>query len=119
MDKGSEFVRLEKFVDGLLAKYKFARNQCVELEAKLEERDAECEKLQAAIEELRGERNDVGDRVAGLIGRIEQWERELEASELEDTDQEESELENSELANQEAMEKHQGKLFQGDQPDTK
>lgn len=119
MDKGSEFVRLEKFVDDLLAKYKFARKQCVELEARLEERDAECEKLQATIEELRGERNDVGDRVAGLIERIEQWERELEASELEDADHQDPELENSELANQAAMEKQQGKLFQGDQPVTK
>ena len=37
MDKGSEFARLEEFVDNLLVKYKEARQQCVVLEAAIEE----------------------------------------------------------------------------------
>lgn len=104
MDKGSEFARLEEFVDNLLAKYKEARKQCAVLEAAIEERDAECEKLKATIEELRGERNVVGEKVSGLIERIEQWEKELAAGELEgETD----------------LAKLQGKLFQNDQASAK
>ena len=39
MDKGSEFARLEEFVENLLAKYKEARKQCAMLEAIIEERE--------------------------------------------------------------------------------
>ena len=115
MDKGSEFVRLEKFVDDLLAKYKMARERCASLEAKLEERDAECDTLKATIEELRGERNVVGDKVAGLIERIEQWEKELEASEQETGDQGKPEPDAGRMASQAALEKQQGKLFRNNQ----
>jgi len=99
MDDGGEFARLEEFVENLLAKYKEARRQCATLEAMVEERDAECEKLKATVDELRGERNIVGEKVSGLIERIEQWEKELEAGELESE---------ADLA------KLQGKLFQND-----
>ena len=104
MEKGSEFARLEDFVDNLLSKYKQARKQCVVLEAMIAERDAEREQLKATIEELRGERNIVGEKVSGLIERIEQWEKELEAGDFEgETD----------------LAKLQGKLFQNDQAATK
>lgn len=99
MDKGNEFARLEEFVENLLAKYRETRKQCATLEAMIEERDAECDKLKATIEELRGERNIVGEKVSGLIERIEQWERELEAGELEGGAD---------------LEKLQGKLFKND-----
>ena len=104
MDKGSEFVRLEEFVDNLLEKYKLAREKCVTLEAMIEERDAEFEKLKATIEELRSERNMIGEKVAGLIDRIEQWEQELESAEL---------------AGEDDLEKLQGKLFQNEHASAK
>jgi len=78
MENNAELVRLEQFVDSLLEKYKQLKQSCVTLEATLEQRDLECEKLKETIEELRSERSIVGDRVAGLIGRIEQWEVEQE-----------------------------------------
>ena len=104
MDKGSEFVRLEEFVDNLLEKYKLAREKCVTLEAMIEERDAEFEKLKATIEELRSERSMVGEKVAGLIDRIEQWEQELESAELTGEDD---------------LEKLQGKLFHNEHASAK
>jgi len=100
MDNGSEFVRLEEFINNLLAKYKLAREKCITLEAMIEERDAECEKLKATIEELRSERNLVGERVTGLIDHIEQWEKELETGEF---------------TGEDSLAKLQGKLFQNDQ----
>ena len=78
MDGNSEIARLEQFVDNLLGKYKRLKEMFHTLEVKLEERDSECDQLKATIEELRGERTEVGSRVAALLGRIEQWEAEQE-----------------------------------------
>ncbi len=82
MENKTELVRLEEFVDNLLAKYKQMKETCATLEIMLEERDAECSKLMETIGELRSERSVVGERVTGLIDRIEQWESELEGDEL-------------------------------------
>lgn len=79
MENNAELVRLEQFVDSLLAKYKQLKQSYVTLEATLGQRDLECEKLKETVEELRSERTVVGDRVAGLLDKIEQWEVGLEA----------------------------------------
>lgn len=100
MENKSELVRLEEFVDNLLLKYKQMRERCTALETILEERDTECAKLKEKITELRSERSSVGERVTGLIDRIEQWEKELETGEL---------------SGQDDLEKLQGKLFQDEQ----
>ena len=100
MEHKSELVRLEEIVDNVLAKYKQAKKTCANLELMLEERNAECDKLKETIAELRDERGVVGERVAGLIDRIEKWETELETGEL---------------AGDEDLAEQQGKLFQNDQ----
>lgn len=96
MEDKSELVRLEGFVDNLLAKYKQLKETCTAVEKMLEERDAECAKLKEKIAELRSERSVVGERVSGLIERIEQWESEVEAGGV---------------SKQGELEKQQGKLF--------
>ncbi len=78
MEKNEELVRLEQFVDSLLNKYNDLKTNFHALEATLAERDAECAGLKEEIAELRDERSDVGTRVSGLLGRIEQWEAEQE-----------------------------------------
>jgi len=100
MENNSELIRLEEFVDNLLGKYKKLKEACVSLEKMLEERDAQCDKLKETITELRSERTVVGERVAGLIGRIEKWERELETGDE---------------PGEEDLAKLQGKLFKGGQ----
>ena len=104
MENNSELVRLEEFVDNLLVKFKHLQETCSTLEIALEERNAECEKLKNTIAELRNERTEVGEKVAGLIGRIEQWETEVEPGELSD---------------QGDLEKLQGKLFQSSEAEAK
>ncbi|MCL7487794.1 MAG: hypothetical protein M8357_06450 [Desulfobulbaceae bacterium] len=99
MENKSELVRLEEFVDNLLVRYRQLKESCMTMESMLEERDAECAKMQETIAELRSERGVVGERVAGLIERIEQWEKEMEGDELSGED----------------PAKLQGKLFQKDQ----
>ncbi len=100
MENNAELARLEEFVDGLLAKYKQLKQSYVTLESTLETREMECAKLKETIEELRGERSVVVDRVAGLIDRIEQWEGELE-----------DDPQSPEAAGQEELAGMQGNLF--------
>ncbi len=76
MENNAELVRLEQFVDKLLNQYNGLKKRFRALEATLQERDSHCANLQETIAELRSERSVVGDRVAGLIDRIEQWEAE-------------------------------------------
>jgi chromosome segregation ATPase len=76
MNKNEELVRLEQFVDSLLNKYNDLKENYHSLEATLGRRDEEITELKADLAELRDERSEVGSRVSGLLGRIEQWEAE-------------------------------------------
>jgi chromosome segregation ATPase len=99
MENNAELVRLEQFVDKLLVKYRKLQEMCGVLETNLEARDAECVQLKEQIAELRSERTQVGNKVAGLIDRIEQWEEEHD----QDAEPREDEAEGA-----------QGKLFSGE-----
>jgi chromosome segregation ATPase len=79
MENNTELVRLEQFVDKLLAKYQKLQEKYAVLETNLEDRDAECARLKEQIAELRTERTQVGNKVAELIDRIELWETESES----------------------------------------
>ena len=100
MENNSELVRLEQFVDKLLAKYRKLQDKYSVLEKNLEAREAECTKLKGQIDELRSERTQVGSKVAGLIDRIEQWEVECE--------------QDAEPVEEDQEEGMQGKLFAGE-----
>jgi len=76
MENNTELVRLEQFVDSLLNKYNDLKNSFHALEGTLRERDEECAALKDDIAGLTSERTEVGSRVSGLLGRIEQWETE-------------------------------------------
>ena len=76
MEGNTELARLEQFVDKLLVKYNELKDEYHSVKATLQERDNECADLKDQISDLSSERNHVGERVAGLIGRIEQWETE-------------------------------------------
>lgn len=83
MENNTELVRLEEFVDKLLAKYNQLKTDYHALQDTLRERDAECAELKNNIFNLSTERTEVGNRVSGLIDRIEQWEHEHAASAVE------------------------------------
>ncbi len=82
MESNAELTRLEQFVDKLLTKYHELKEEFHALQATLQQRDNECADLKEQLAELSSERNVVGERVAGLIDRIEQWESEQENSEV-------------------------------------
>lgn len=100
MENNQELARLEEFIDNLLAKYRQLKKSCTEFEQVIEARDAKCAKLEETIAELRQERKMVGDKVNGLLHRIEKWESELESGE------------SPEESGKEAMPGPQGSLFQ-------
>ena len=87
MENNAELVRLEGFVDKLLAKYNQLKMDFHALEDTLAERDAECAELKDTITDLKSERTEVGSRVSNLLGRIEQWENEHAVDEVEGTSQ--------------------------------
>jgi len=74
MENNAELARLEEFVDKLLQKYNQLKADLHALQEKLSERDAECAELKNNVYNLASERTEVGNRVAGLLDRIEQWE---------------------------------------------
>ena len=74
MENNAELVRLEEFVDKLLAKYNQLKTDYHALQDTLRERDAECMDLKNNIFNMSTERTEVGNRVSGLLDRIEQWE---------------------------------------------
>ncbi len=87
MESNAELARLEEFVDKLLTKYRELKEEYHALQATLQERDNECAELKENIADLSSERSVVGERVAGLIGRIEQWETEEYMPSAENEDQ--------------------------------
>lgn len=74
MESNAELQRLEEFVDKLLNRYNQLKADHHNLQNTLQERDNEVVELKNNINGLSSERTEVGSRVAGLIGRIEQWE---------------------------------------------
>lgn len=76
MENNAELVRLEEFVDKLLTKYNQLKSDYHAVQDTLRQRDAECAELKNNIFNLSTERTAVGNRVAGLLDRIEQWESE-------------------------------------------
>jgi chromosome segregation ATPase len=74
MGNNVELVRLEEFVDKLLTKYNQLKSEYHLLQDALRQRDAECAELKNNIFTMSTERTEVGNRVAGLLDRIEQWE---------------------------------------------
>ncbi len=86
MENNAELAKLEQFVDKLLTRYHELKEEFHALQATLQERDAECVDLKDQLSELSSERVVVGERVSGLIGRIEQWEAEQEGLDAENTD---------------------------------
>jgi chromosome segregation ATPase len=80
MKHNEELVRLEQLVDTLINKYKEQKNTFQTLEKKLRDREEECTLLKLDIVELQKQRAEVSTRVASLLGRIEQWESEVQGS---------------------------------------
>jgi FtsZ-binding cell division protein ZapB len=72
-----EIIRLEQLVESLISRYKEQKEKLQALEKKFRDREEECALLKLENSELQKQRGEVASRVAGLLGRIEEWEAEL------------------------------------------
>jgi FtsZ-binding cell division protein ZapB len=106
MESNAELARLEDFVNKLLVKYNELKDEYHSTLSTLQERDDECADLKAQITDLSSERSFVGERVAGLIGRIEQWETDELESPVEEYQEEQGEVAESDESDD------QGSLFE-------
>lgn len=77
MKNNDEMIRLEQLVESLISRHKEQKEKFSALEKKLRDREEECELLKLENAELQKQRGEVASRVAGLLGRIEEWEADL------------------------------------------
>ena len=76
MEQSGSLARLEEFVDTLLNRHAQLKADYLALQRNLHERDQEIQRLKQEKEHLESEREEVGSRVAKLLGRIERWQDE-------------------------------------------
>ena len=81
-----DFARLETLVEKLLAQVDALRRQNGELQAALDSRGLELDKMQNETGNLQEERSEILDRVNRLISSIEEWEGGQQAAGEDDKD---------------------------------
>jgi chromosome segregation ATPase len=74
MMQDSELGRLEDFVTKLLEKFNALQADKKKVDDLLLQREGEVFSLQEELASLKDERGEIGNRVSGLLERIEEWE---------------------------------------------
>jgi len=75
MKQESELGRLENFVNSLLARYNALKEDNARLTQDVQERDEIIEDLRDSLAQMESERNEISNRVGGIILQIEEWEK--------------------------------------------
>ncbi len=75
MGHAEELGKLEKYIEKILVSHNSLKKECENLKEKLHKRDTDCSELHESLESLHEERKSMRDRVSGLIGKIEDWEK--------------------------------------------
>ena len=75
MEHQEDLGRLEKTVERLLTGFKDAKQEKMELESHLEQKETLIKELRDEINALKDDRSGIHKRVAGLVESIEEWER--------------------------------------------
>ncbi len=78
MGSDSELIRLEEYIERLLAGYTKLKKEKQNIEQRLVELQAENDKYRKELDSFDSERGVMRDRVNSLIGQIEQWETEID-----------------------------------------
>ena len=74
MMQDSELGRLENFVAKLLERFNALQADKKKVDDLLLQREAAIAALQEELADLKDERGEIGNRVSGLLERIEEWE---------------------------------------------
>lgn len=76
MEHNVGLARLEEFIDILLNQHAQLKTDNLALQRSLQEQDKEIKELKQEVEQVVAERDEIGSRVARLLGRIERWQDE-------------------------------------------
>ncbi len=82
MSQESELIRLENYVGKLLQSFREQKDENTRLMLELQDREETISNLREQVATNERERNEIGDRVSRMIGRIEDWETNM----VEETD---------------------------------
>lgn len=77
MDQGSEFERLEQYINKLIVQYDKLYEENARLKENLEQQQITIDSLEKKINSADSERGNISNRIKGLIDRIEVWESAL------------------------------------------
>lgn len=75
MEHNEDLARLEQFVEKLIDSHNQLKNENSEIQAQLQAKEQEINELQEAINNLQEDRSVMHTRVSGLLGRIDDWEK--------------------------------------------
>ncbi len=78
MEQAENLATLEEAIDKLLGAMQEMKNEKMQVEARLEEKEQEAFELKQQLETLQSERSRIHQRVAGLITSIDKWEKTTE-----------------------------------------
>jgi FtsZ-binding cell division protein ZapB len=81
MEQNEELSRLEQFIEKLIESHNHLKNENNEMHVQLQAKQQEISELHKKIENLQEDRGVMHDRVIGLIGRIDEWEKNIELDE--------------------------------------
>jgi len=71
----SDFSKLEAVVEKLLASLNSIKEEKVDLQRQIADKDLKIQELEKEIASLNDDQKKIGDRVSSLIGSIEDWEK--------------------------------------------
>lgn len=77
MEQNEDLARLEQFVEKLIESHNQLKNEYNEMQVRLQAKHQEVAELQEKIKNLQEDRSVMHDRVIGLIGRIDEWEKNI------------------------------------------
>jgi len=93
MEEREDLRKLEDIVEKLISAYNNLKSDKQDVEESLLQSQIENEQLQSQLSQLQEERSHVHDRVAGLLGTIEEWEKTQNLTVTDDTAEEVSDFE--------------------------
>jgi FtsZ-binding cell division protein ZapB len=93
MEDREDLKKLENIVEKLISAYNNLKSDKHDIEEMLSQSQVENEKLQNQLSQLQDEKSHVHDRVAGLLGTIEEWEKTQNLTISDDSDDEVSGVE--------------------------
>ena len=82
MENVENLAQLESAVDKLLTAINEMKQEKLVLKARLDSRDQEIVSLKQQLQVLQGERSQIEQRVSGLLGSIDKWEKLNESSDV-------------------------------------